>query len=296
MKVSIATPHWWMYKELESFDEFKKAGFDAVDLSMTHLDTFRDESAYLERIGSRADYLKKLGLEIGQAHGPYLPLFDNDEKIENMAKTQIVALRTAAALKIPYIVFHPCVFPWCVGEVRREEALEKNFEWFSKYIPTLLGTDTMALIENCYIDDLDTDRTLPTCCSNASDLKKLVRELNLKAGREVFGVNFDTGHSNDVGETPYKMAEELGSLIKALHVHDNDSLNDYHMTPFAKSGIIDWDKMMETLAKIGYKGTLNFEHDTPLERGVKAVAPLSLELICAVGRELSAIFEGYKNV
>lgn len=296
MKISIATPHWWMYNEIERFDEFKKAGFDAVDFCMTHLDTFLDENAYLEKITYRTDYLRQLGLETGQAHGPYLPLFDDEEKIQNMAKTQAIAIKTANKVKIPYIVFHPCIFPWCKYDVRREEALEKNFEWFSSYIPILQDMEITPLIENCYLDDFATDTTLPTCCSNAADLKKLVSELNTRAGREMFGVNFDTGHSNDAGEVPYKMAEELGSLIKALHVHDNDSRNDYHMTPYAKSGNIDWDKMMQALAKIGYKGTLNFEHDTPLERGVKELAPLSLELIAAVGRELSNIFERYKNV
>jgi sugar phosphate isomerase/epimerase len=262
---------------------------------MTHLDTFRDETSYLEKMTERAEFAKSAGLEIGQAHGPYLPFFDDDEKVANMAKTQAVALRTASALKIPYIVFHPCVFPWCIEDVRREEALEKNFEWFSNYIPTLLNTETMAVIENCYLDDLVTDRTLATCCSNAQDLKKLVGELNLKAGKTVFGVNFDTGHANDVGEVPYKMAEELGSLIKSLHVHDNDALNDYHMTPFATSGSIDWIKLLEVLAKIDYKGTLNFEHDAPLERNVKEVTPLSLEVIATVGREMSEMFERNKQ-
>ena len=50
-----------------------------------------------------------------------------------------------------------------------------------------------------------------------------------------------------------------GERIKALHVHDNDFVNDCHTMPMM--GEMDWDSITKALADINYSGNFTLESD-----------------------------------
>jgi len=70
------------------------------------------------------------------------------------------------------------------------------------------------------------------------------------------GFCLDSGHLNChcPGEN---ILERFGTRLKALHLHDNDGVNDRHLLPF--DGTIDWDTLMKEIAATGYNGPTALE-------------------------------------
>ena len=58
-------------------------------------------------------------------------------------------------------------------------------------------------------------------------------------------------------ESIYSYMIALGDKIKALHISDNDGINERHRMP--GTGVIDWAEVVRALKDIKYSGTLNFE-------------------------------------
>lgn len=84
------------------------------------------------------------------------------------------------------------------------------------------------------------------------------------------GFCFDSGHWN-VFTLKVDLLSLYGHKLKAVHLHDNDGIDDCHALPF--SGNIDWNDITAKLAKSSYPGAValevgnkNFENITdPLE-------------------------------
>ena len=51
--------------------------------------------------------------------------------------------------------------------------------------------------------------------------------------------------------------QDIGSLLIATHISDNDGSGDQHLTP--GSGSIEWRPIAEALRTIGYAGLFNLE-------------------------------------
>ena len=70
------------------------------------------------------------------------------------------------------------------------------------------------------------------------------------------GLCFDSGHH--YYKTPDDdLLEKHGSRLKALHLHDNDGIDDKHRLPF--DGTIDWSETMRKIAQTGYAGAISLE-------------------------------------
>lgn len=70
------------------------------------------------------------------------------------------------------------------------------------------------------------------------------------------GICFDTGHAQ-VESDAVRVARTVGPKIVCTHLHDNDGKEDLHLPPF--KGVIDWQKVITELVKVGYKGSYTFE-------------------------------------
>ena len=70
-------------------------------------------------------------------------------------------------------------------------------------------------------------------------------------------------------------ADRLG----ALHIHDVSKTEDSHTIPY--QGVIDWQKLMQALKTIGYKGDLTFEADGFINKVPPELCP---EALCLLGR------------
>ena len=56
-----------------------------------------------------------------------------------------------------------------------------------------------------------------------------------------------------------QMVKTLGSHLQALHIHDNNKLNDNHWLPYEMN--IDFSQMVRALKEINYKGEFTMEAD-----------------------------------
>jgi L-ribulose-5-phosphate 3-epimerase len=70
------------------------------------------------------------------------------------------------------------------------------------------------------------------------------------------GFCYDSGHNNCF--TPQRdFLTQYGDKLFALHLHDNDGIDDLHMLPF--DGTIEWDKIKNQINSMCYSGAISLE-------------------------------------
>lgn len=241
-----------------SLVHLKNAGFKYIDISFW--------SRYLA--GSRyfttdneilADEYKReldaLELIPVQSHEPFGNSMGNDNGKFYFRKTPR-SIDLAGKIGIPSITLHP---GQAIVPMSREEYMEKNAEIFKQLIPYAEKYGTRLLIENV-------GWTKGDCkLSTADDLIELLDRID----HPLFGVCWDTGHANLCNLNQYDELKKLGSRLEGLHVHDNyggvrTPGCDLHLYPYW--GNINFDAVISALLEIGYKGTFNFEVDSPIRR------------------------------
>ncbi len=82
-------------------------------------------------------------------------------------------------------------------------------------------------------------------------------------GSPVMGFCLDTSHANIQGLDLPAAIREMGELLIALHISDNDGTGDLHWVPMR--GNIDWPPVVQALRDINFAGPFNLE--IPGERG-----------------------------
>ena len=81
-------------------------------------------------------------------------------------------------------------------------------------------------------------------------------------GDRNIGFNFDTGHMFASGDMVQCAVYQLGSLIKHIHIGDNDTYTNAHWRP--GRGKIEWRSFLKALKDVGYDGALSMElNDAP---------------------------------
>lgn len=70
------------------------------------------------------------------------------------------------------------------------------------------------------------------------------------------GFCYDSGHAAIAADTTDCTAAQVGRLL-AVHLHDNDGVEDAHMLPL--EGVVDWDAVLGILAALRYRGPLSLE-------------------------------------
>ena len=89
----------------------------------------------------------------------------------------------------------------------------------------------------------------------------------------VVGICWDTGHGNVTGNghnhmrganptladcgDQYKNLTKIGKRLRALHINDNNGLDDDHVMPGI--GTIRWDEVIRALDDIGYAHSFTYE-------------------------------------
>ena len=73
-----------------------------------------------------------------------------------------------------------------------------------------------------------------------------------------FGVCLDTGHLNMAAEPQPDFIRACGKHLKALHLADNQGLEDQHMMPFGR-GTVDFLSVIRACREVGYDGLYNYE-------------------------------------
>ena len=266
MKISTSTISVIKTRGLETgMKALADAGFEAIDYSLTQnalpldIDFLQNASSdeFSAHFKSIARTIHASGLEIGQCHAPYgSTTVDTFEIYEPLLHHTIRSIYAAGYMEAPCIVAHPVLHrDFCNGQ-NRDHGIQATIEYFSAMAPALKATGVIMCIENLFFT---VGKGLPKAtniCSDSDDLCTVIDTLNDMHGPH-FAACVDTGHAVIAHQDPCQLLTALGSRTKALHIQDNRGMKDDHLLPV--QGMIHWKDVAQTLGKVGYQGTFNFE-------------------------------------
>lgn len=261
-----------------------EAGFDALDYSMFSIGNADhpiniEGLKYAERLFKTAD---KYGVTFNQAHAPF-PTFreNNDEYNRKIYEYVVKSIEVASVLGAKTIVVHPT----CISDTANMKYF--NINLYNSFIPYCLKYNIKIALENMWGYDHVQKRIIPNVCSTGETLAEYYDELDSR----YFTVCLDLGHCGLVGEDATNMIRVLGhDRLKALHVHDNDHINDLHIAPFY--GRMDWNSITTALAEINYDGDFTFEADNHYHGIPTELLPSAAKYLHDIGRTLIGMIEG----
>lgn len=233
-----------------------EAGFEAIDYSMYTADAAvfgRGGSILVREMRRVAD---ELGVVFNQAHAPFANFKPGEEYREENRKifySMRRALEIGAELGAEAVVVHPA---FICPHITPDERFSMNMEIYSRLLPTARETGVRIAIENMYGRHRDdSSKIIPNVCSDAEEFIRYVDALD----SYYVTACLDVGHAGLVGESADKMLYALGGRVSAIHVHDNDFVEDMHTLPFF--GKVNFDKLLRALRNVGYRGDMTLEAD-----------------------------------
>lgn len=277
MKISIQTGA--TFSEIgcaKTYELFRKAGVEAVDwnidgavkstdlkngtyLGSSILERSMDEicAYYAEELTS----IKQNGLTITQAHAPfpaYIP--GKPDTLDYMIEVYKKCILLCAHAGVQNLVIHGISLHKKDAFDTLESIEKLNWKLYTSLIPTLQQTNVTVCLENLfttYTTARHEKLAYEGHCSNPYQAVAIIDALNREAGKACFGLCLDTGHLHLLKGDERVYIPMLGKRIKALHINDNDGIDDRHVAPY--NGTIIWQDVCDMLAKIGYEGDLSFE-------------------------------------
>lgn len=230
-----------------------EAGFHVLDMDFS---THSSEHGELCQPGWE-DWAKRIkdlgdenGIECGQAHAHFVnwektPLQGWDWHDELVCRS----IEAAKIIGAKWIVVHQRTVPDPTWHSHKK-SLEANLKAFSRFADCAYrgSLSTRLAIEN--MTEKQQGRRYGTSVEEILELLDHLQD-------PVFGVCWDTGHANISGVNQPQAIRELGSNLVALHIHDNNGVQDQHIAPFA--GNVPWGEVLQALGEVGYKGDFTFE-------------------------------------
>ena len=138
----------------------------------------------------------------------------------------------------------------------RQEAFRHFFDGLEQVLPVAEELSIKVLVEP--EPDLLMEKT--------SEFKPFIKEMQ----SPMIGLNFDIGHFYCAGEDPAEAMEELFEWIGHMHVEDI-AASRKHNHLIAGLGAIDFEKVFQTMGRLGYESDISLELypyvDTPDEAG-----------------------------
>ncbi len=247
-------------------------GWRCFELSTEHLEAIANDPAPQARIEEITGVLAELGATMPQAHAYIHADIAHPDPARRETDIRLLErhLDCCAQLGIAQVVIHPGGRELKTPDDFRR-ALEHNIQGFTRLADragalglriglenTLGGGSAAATVKRSGepFRRRSRRRSRDAHCAFGSVPDELL-DLIASVGSPVLGVTFDTSHAHVRGLDLPAAIRQLGPLICATHISDNDGSSDQHRTP--GGGTIDWPGVMSALREIGYHGRLNFE-------------------------------------
>ena len=280
MLLSANTANMWKYYSFnELVDMFQSAGFTAMDFS------FFDKTWYSEEqedtfFSELRKYAEGVGMCFNQAHAPFHSSFPDEQQTKERFWEIVCVLRRAALLGAKIIVVHPVQHLHYADEGAPERLFEMNMEFYGKLIPYCQEFGIQVAVENMW-QYHPWPKITHSTCSTPQEMNRYLDTLNSKW---ITGC-LDVGHASLVGQAPDEFVLAMGAdRLGALHIHDVSKTEDSHTFPY--QGVIDWQKLMQALKTIGYRGDLTFECDGFFKALPPQLCPKALDLLAQTGHFL----------
>ena len=233
--------------EEKALEYLAKAGFDAWDFSMFNMVSGYDSNYPLltDNYLAFARKLKQIGLDYGivcnQSHAPF-PSFSN--KVRPYLKRAIECTAEAGG-KI------------CIIHPGNNQTPEENAEMYMELMPFAKEYGVKIATENMWNWDREKGHSCFAACATPESFNAHLDAVN----DDYFVACLDIGHAEMKGSdtSAVEMINKLGSRLQALHIHDNNKLDDSHQIPFSMN--IDFPPIVKALKKIGYNGYFTLEAD-----------------------------------
>ena len=282
MKLSVE-----LYTLAQRFGDFraieisKAAGFDAIDYSY-YYDKECEEvlgDGYKEYAEKLRAHLDKVGISCNQAHAPFSFKYALEHNIfEEKYLWMIHALESASILGAENIVVHSITVPEGV------DFEEYNIEYYKSFIPYCEQFGIRVAVENLFGRD-EKRKRLTGKLGSPAELNRIVEKIN----SPWIVACVDIGHAALTGYEPEKFIEGVNpTILKALHVQDNDYLDDKHILPY--TGELNWEAIMHSLKKVGYTGDLTFEIVKFLDKFPDELFPEVMQFAVSVGKHLISLY------
>lgn len=274
------------YGDKKAIEMIKEAGFDALDYSF--YDTEDDPQilgdGYIEHALQVRRWLDEAGIVCNQAHAELGMRAQMRFDVSEPQYQRIVrCLKAAAILGAKQIVVHG------VGDVLAYDAAyiaECNLAYYQSLIPYCEKFGIRVAVENLLRID-PKRRYFRPFLGTPQALGGLVTKLSSKW---IVGC-IDVGHAALTYREPEEFIKEMApGVVQALHVHDNDYLDDRHMLPFTQN--LNWPAIMAALKEYGYQGDLTFELSSYMSRIPDGLMTDAVQFANRVGRYLVSLYEG----
>ncbi|MBQ3133936.1 MAG: sugar phosphate isomerase/epimerase [Clostridia bacterium] len=280
------------YDEKTAISMVKEAGFDCYDHTLCRIDPWMGED-YRERALEIRRFAEELGIPCNQAHAPFYDpvkfpqefgftdaMEDSDPKYARLIRS----IEVASILGAKNIVVHAVMFDRPEGV----DFHEYNRRFYRSLVPYCEKFGICVSVENLFERR---DGVVYPVLADPQELQDLVRSID----SPWINICVDVGHAGITGlHCPQEFLRAMdGSLLKALHVHDNDCDRDWHLFPY--SGRFKWDEIAKALAEIGYTGDFTYETLGQLLSLDKKMYPAGMKYLEQIGRLLIEKIEEYRK-
>ncbi len=213
----------------ERYKLIREAGFDGVMLGWAGFPDNPDETKH-----QNPELARKNGLQIENLHTPFtgannfwLDNIDGDEYFN----IQLSCLADCERYKVPAMVLH-------INQGLNPPPINAiGLERLRRLVGKAEDSGVYLAFENM---------------RNMMHLRYILN--NIKSEQVRFC--YDSGHQNC--RTPNEdLLSEFGDKLIAMHLHDNNGLEDEHKLPF--DGTISWKDVMQKIKISGFAGTISIE-------------------------------------
>lgn len=254
----------------KAFALLKKAGFDACDFSFySHgVELLGDD--YIENAQKSKSLLEKTGLLCNQAHAPF-DLIEGESFDISCAHYQAIvrSIEYAAYLGAKNIVVH------LICTANRDDICQYNQKYYKSLEPYGKNFGIKIAVENDF--ERRSGKILPVL-NDPLEFGAFIEKLD----SEWLVGCIDIGHAAMFQDPAEFISKTNASLIRALHIHDNDLHEDLHLFPLM--GHMNWNRLCDALKQANYKGDFTLEAIKSFDRIPDALMGDTLIYLAKMGR------------
>jgi len=263
---------------LNEFMHLKELGYDTADvlLHKTENPWYASDEAMAAKCAEIRECADRSGLEIFQVHGPWPTDDKSPESREKVWEYMHRCVYACGLLNAPYLVIHPQMpFGWEQEHDNGQFARELTVKLLRDLVPDCEKYNVTVCLENMPMKKHFN--------STMENIVKMVKE----ADSPYIQICMDTGHSNIFGHDLGDDVRCAGSLLKTIHIHDNNGNSDQHLLPYL--GTADWDSFVKALAEVGFEGSISMETNGAVSSAMPSdVYSLAEKVTVATAKSLAA--------
>ena len=251
----------------EQIEKHTDAGFRFLDFNFLDWQNVEDSpllgDGWEAWIDGAGDTAARRGARFNQAHAP-VPCLRFAKDYEGLVAAIRRSIRACHTLGIPQMVYHSLVYPEAYGLSGTWH--EANRTFFRSLMDDAAKYGVGICVENVW----------PVCKYRENPVWQtdaLIDFVDSLGDSDTVGICWDTGHGNLTGNghnyaananpelrpygNQYENITKIGKRLRALHINDNNGLDDDHIMP--GGGTIAWDDVIRALDDIGYQHSFTFE-------------------------------------